>query len=304
MGEKLELDSISQIHEMIEYEKPKHPLITLIETSKIPSNRIMPLVDRQILSNLYSINLKNGQECELLYGRNHYDFEEGSMMFTAPGQCFTPFTQSKRVETDKPGWSLIFHPDLIRKSSLARKINEYTFFSYDSHEALHLSDQEIKTVTKVVMAIKDEYSQNIDVYSQDLIISNLELLLNYGKRYYGRQFITRSNMNKDIVIKFEDFLRSYFQSQTLESQGIPKVKYCAREMGYSSNYLSDLLKKETGKNTQEHIYFYLIEKAKNLLLASEDPVSSIAYLLGFEYPQHFSKLFKNKTGMSPTEYRK
>lgn len=222
-------------------------------------------------------------------------------MFIAPGQIITPISESKN--TDTAGWSLLFHPDLIRKGSLANKMKAYTFFSYDSHEALHVSEQERKTVSSIVKTIKKEYSQNLDIYSHELIISNLELLLNYCKRYYGRQFITRTNVNKDLIIKVEDFLQSYFDSHQLENQGLPNVKQCAEAMGYSPNYLSDLLKKETGKNTQEHIHFYLIEKAKTMLLGSEEPVYKIAQALGFEYQQHFSKLFKNKTGMSPVEYR-
>jgi AraC-like DNA-binding protein len=182
-------------------------------------------------------------------------------------------------------------------------MREYTFFSYDSHEALHLSDQERQTITTIVRTIEHEYSQNLDIYSQDVMISSLELLLNYGKRFYGRQFITRTHVNKDVVIRFEELLQTYFESDKPETQGLPTVKYCAEQMGYSSNYLSDLLKKETGKNTQEHIHFYLIEKAKNLLLGTEEPVYRIAYTLGFEYPQHFSKLFKSKTGLSPAQYR-
>ncbi len=300
MGKLMRIESISQIHEMIGYEKPKHPLITLIESAKIKPQNI-PVIDQQVISGLYSISLKNGQECKIIYGRQPYDFQEGSLMFIAPDQMITPVSESKYTETD--GWILLFHPDLIRKSSLAKKMKEYTFFSYDSSEALHLSDREKQTVTSIVKTIKEEYSQNIDVYSQELIISNLELLLNYCKRFYGRQFITRTNVNKDVVIRFEEFLQSYFDSDKPGSQGLPSVKYCAEKMGYSPNYLGDLLKKETGKNTQEHIYFHLIEKAKTMLLGTEEPVYRIAHTLGFEYQQHFSKLFKRKTGMSPTEYR-
>ncbi|MHB8128968.1 MAG: helix-turn-helix domain-containing protein, partial [Mobilitalea sp.] len=164
-------------------------------------------------------------------------------------------------------------------------------------------DQEKQTVTDIVRAIKDEYSQNLDIHSQDLIISNLELLLNYCNRFYGRQFITRTYVYKDVVIRFEEFLKTYFDSYKPESLGLPSVKYCAQEMCYSPNYLSDLLKKETGKTAQEHIHFYLVEKAKILLLGTQEPVNRIAHSLGFEYSQHFSTFFKNKTGMSPAEYR-
>ena len=299
MGKIMRIESISQILEMIGYEKPKHPLITLIEPAKI---KILPIaIEQQVTTSLYSISLKNGHECKIKYGRQMYDFQEGTLMFLAPDQTIEPISVSENPELD--GWVLLFHPDLIRKSSLGKKMNEYTFFSYDSHEALHVSDQEKQAVINIVKRIEAEYSQNLDIYSHDLIISNLELLLNYCQRFYGRQFITRANVNKDVVIRFEELLKSYFDSDKPASQGLPSVKYCAREMGYSPNYLSDLLRKETGKNTQEHIQFYLIEKAKTLLLGTEEPVYKIAYSLGFEYPQHFSKLFKHKTGMSPAEYR-
>ena len=299
MAKIMRIESISQLHELIGYEKPKHPLITFIEPAKI---KIRPIViKQQVTTSLYNISLKNGHECRIKYGRQNYDFQEGTLMFLAPDQIIEPVSVSENPEADS--WVLLFHPDLIRKSSLGKKINEYSFFSYDSHEALHVSDQEKQTVTHIVKRIETEYSQNLDIYSHDLIISNLELLLNYCQRFYGRQFITRANVNKDVVIRFEEFLKSYFDSDKPAAQGLPSVKYCAQEMGYSPNYLSDLLKKETGKNTQEHIQFYLIEKAKTLLLGTEEPVYKIAYALGFEYPQHFSKFFKNKTGLSPAEYR-
>jgi len=299
MEKILRIESISQINEMVGYEKLKHPLITLLEPWKV---KMIPVIEQKIIMSLYSISLKTGHECKIKYGRQNYDFKEGTLMCLAPGQTMEPLSTSDKSELN--GWVLIFHPDLISKSALGKKINEYTFFSYDSHEALHLSDQERQTVTDIVKAIKVEYSQNLDVHSQDLIISNIELLLNYCKRFYGRQFITRTNVYKDVVIRFEEFLKSYFDSDKPESQGLPSVKYCAQEMCYSPNYLSDLLKKETGKNTQEHIHFYLIEKAKIMLLGTQEPVNRIAHSLGFEYPQHFSKLFKDKTGMSPAEYRK
>lgn len=299
MSKIMRIESISQLHEMIGCEKPRHPMITLIEPSMIKTE--VPVIRRQITTNFYTISLKNGHECKIKYGRQNYDFQEGTLMFLAPEQVIEPITESESSEFD--GWVLIFHPELIRKSSLGKKMNEYTFFSYDSHEALHLSEQERKTVTGIVEAIRHEYSQNIDLYSQDLIISNLELMLNHCNRFYGRQFITRANVYKDVVIRFEAFLKDYFDSGKTESQGLPDVKFCAEAMGYSTNYLSDLLKKETGKSTQEHIHYYLIEKAKNMLLGTEEPVNRIASSLGFEYPQHFSKLFKNKTGVSPAEYR-
>lgn len=193
---------------------------------------------------------------------------------------------------------------LIRKSELDRKIDEFIFFSYDISEALHLSEKEKEIITNIVKTIENEFSQNIDEYSQDLIVSNIEVLLNYSKRFYGRQFITRSIADKDVMRRFNIVIGDYFDSKDLAENGIPSVKYLASKMGYSTNYLSDLLKKETGKNTQEHIQLHLIDKAKTLLLGSSEPVYKIAYMLGFEYPAHFSKFFKSKTEISPIKFRK
>lgn len=294
------IESISQLHELMGYEKPKHPLITLIDYSKIKP--ILRTAGLNIITGFYSISLKDGKNCAAKYGRQFYDFQEGSLAFIAPEHTIYIDEEVSR-ETESSGWNLCFHPDLIYKSSLDKSIREYSFFTYNSNEALHLSDLEKQIIIHIILEIENEISQNLDVFSQDLIVSYLELLLNHCKRFYGRQFITRTKINKDIVIRFEEFLKSYFNSSQLESRGLPSVKFCAGEMGYSPNYLSDLLKKETGKNTQEHIYYYLIEKAKAMLFRTNKPVNRIACELGFEYPQHFSKLFKNKTGMSPIEYR-
>jgi AraC family transcriptional activator of pobA len=302
MSHILKVESISQIHEIGGLEKPRHPLISFIESSReTPLAPTMPLVDLKIVSSLYTISLKNGHECQIVYGRQSYDFQEGSLICLAPGQTIIPTRPGDGG--GEFGWVLCFHPDLIRGSSLASKMRGYTFFDYDSHEALHLSEEERATVTNIGRAMRNEYSKNLDVYSRDLIVSNLELLCNHCLRFYGRQFITRTSVNQDVVSRFEKYIKTYLDSADLESKGLPSVKECAREMGYSTNYLSDLLRKETGKSTQEHIHFHLIEKAKDLLLGTDEPVSRIAYALGFEYPQHFSKLFKNQTGSSPAKFR-
>ena len=235
------------------------------------------------------------------YGRNKYDFQEGSLLCKAPEQVLT-FEVNDEPQTAN-GWGLYFHPDLIRRSSLGKHIKDYTFFSYDTNEALHLSDKEKEILEDIISKIKTEIGQNIDKHSQRLIVSNIELLLNYCDRFYDRQFITRENHNKDLISKFESFLDDYFGSKQLTEKGLPTVKFCAEQMGFSPNYLSDLLKKDTGKNTQEHIHFHLVEQAKTMLLNTNDTVSEIAYNLGFEYPQHFSKIFKKKTGISPASYR-
>ena len=193
--------------------------------------------------------------------------------------------------------------DLIRKSNLAEKISQYSFFNYDSNEALHLSDKERKTIEELLEKIVTEYSQNLDRHSQHLIVANIELLLDYCLRFYDRQFYTRTNINNDVVSKFERTLKEYYQTGKADKLGVPNVHYCANELNLSSNYLSDLLKKETGKTTQEHIHLHIIEKAKNILLNSNHSISEVGYTLGFEYPQHFSSLFKSKTGFSPRAYR-
>ena len=295
----IRIDSISRFHELIGYEKPKHPLLTLIDYSKIKP--LISTKDISITTSFYNISLKNGSSCKTRYGRQYYDFQEASLSFLAPGQ--TVYISEEFSEEESIGWNLCFHPDLIYNTTLGRRINEYMYFKYNTDEALHLSSQEKQKITGIVNDIENEFSQNIDMFSHELLISYLELFLNHCKRFYGRQFITRTKVNKEAVVKFEKFLECYFDSDELKAQGIPSVRFCAEKMGYSANYLSDLLKKETGKNTLEHIHLHLIEKAKNMLIGTEKSVNVIAYELGFEYPQHFSKLFKNKTGMSPVEYR-
>ncbi|VBB08599.1 Hypothetical protein LUCI_3877 [Lucifera butyrica] len=304
MGNILRVESISLLHEIFGYDKPKHPLISLIDLTHI--SPVSKYQHMQVVTGLYTISLKNGINCDVKYGRQYYDFDEGSLVFMAPGQVtMVEYGSYDKVITDgKENWMLCFHPDLIRKSKLGSKINEYSFFSYDVNEALHLSEYEKNIVTSIVRSIEHEYCQNIDVYSQDVIISNIELLLNHCNRFYGRQFITRSTINKDVVSQFETLIRNQIDLECLEEKGIPSVKSLAHELGYSPNYLSDLLKKETGKNVQEHIQLHLVEKAKTLLLNTSEPVYQISYRLGFEYPSHFSKFFKAQTGMSPVSFRK
>ncbi|MFN3589536.1 MAG: helix-turn-helix domain-containing protein [Spirosomataceae bacterium] len=203
----------------------------------------------------------------------------------------------------KMGWGLFFHPDLIRATTLNEKLKDYTFFNYEVSEALHLSDKEKGVLYQCVQIIQSELQENIDVHSQYIIVSTIELLLNYCSRFYGRQMITRSQTNKSIISQIESVLTHYTSANTILEQGLPTVKYLAEQVHLSPSYLSDLLKKETGKNAQEHIHFYLIEEAKNLLLNSEKNINEIAYNLGFEYPQYFNTLFKKKTGRTPKEFR-
>jgi AraC-like DNA-binding protein len=300
MKEIKTIKSITEVHQLLGLEKPQHPLVSVVNNENVCFTA--DLRNSRYVFDLYLISLKSGVSGSLGYGRNSYDFEEGTMIFTSPGQVIT-VGELQKEENKLDGWTLLFHPDLIRKSGLGKTIEHYSFFSYDANEALHLSDKEKNSITDLVIKIKEECNQNIDRHTQKLIISNIELLLDYCTRYFDRQFATRTNFNKDIVTKFENFVKDYFNSDKLAELGIPTVQYIGKQLSMSPNYLSDLLKKETGRNAQEYIHMYLIEKAKNTLLNSSQSVSEIAYELGFAYPQHFAKLFKNRTGLSPTEFR-
>lgn len=300
MKEIVQINSISESHEFLGLEKPKHPLISVLRTKSVLEN--FDVDNFKYSLGLYQISLKVNCPCSIVsYGRNSYDFQEGTMIFTAPNQVLE-FKKEEAVEDEK-GWTLAFHPDLIRKSELAKNIEKFNFFSYASNEALHLSEEEQNTVTEIVAKIEKEISQNLDTHSQTLIISNLELLLNYCVRFYDRQFYTRTNLNQDIASHFEQLIKEYYQLEKQLVLGIPTVQYFGDQMNMSSKYLSDLLKKESGQSTQDHIHKFIIEKAKTKLLSSKQSASQIAYSLGFEYPQYFSKIFKKKTTMSPNEFR-
>ena len=291
------VETISQLHEIAGFEKPKHPLVTVIDYSKVVVKDTPE--SGSFICSFYTVNFK--KHCSFLYGRQTFDHQEGTLHCTAPEQIIT-FDRKKEAGSSE-GWGLYFHPELIRNTALGKKINEYSFFNYSENEALHLSEQEKQTLLSILKQMENEYNTNIDHYSHDLIISNIELLLNYCKRFCGRQFITRTNQNKDIIVRFEEFITDYFNSHRLKNNGIPTVKFCAEAMNLSPNYFSDLLKSETGKNTQEHIHYHLLEQAKTRLTNSGLSITEIAYELGFEYPQNFSKLFKRKVGISPTEFR-
>ncbi len=256
------------------------------------------LVDAKAVLNLYSIFLKKNITGKLKYGQSHYDFDEGVLGMTAPGQLM-----SIQDQYEAQGWWLIFHPDFIQGYPLTKSINKYGFFSYHVNEALHLSAQEEALMESIFHNIAQEYNTSIDVHSQDVMISQLALLLNYTNRYYGRQFITRKNANQTLVSQFEDLLSGYFMTGQAETNGLPNVRYFADLLNVSSHYLSDMLRKHTGKNTQQHIQDKLIEKAKEDLSVTDLSVSEIAFRLGFEHAQSFSKLFKRKTGHAPLEYR-
>jgi len=299
MSNTIRINKISQIHDFLGLEGPRHPLITVlpIDERMVTAN----YRDTTFVMDLFQISLKKGIEGNISYGRNSYDFHDGTMVFTKPDQSMKFSTQEDFSNVS--GWTVIFHPDLIRKSELGKLIHQYDFFSYEISEALHVSNEEQKVLTEVVEKIQKEYEYILDRHSHELIVSNIKLILDYCTRYYDRQFYTRTNQNKDFVTKFESLLREYFTSSRPLEEGVPSVKFLGNEMNMSSHYLSDLLKKETGRSAQDHIYHFLIDRAKTQLLNTEESISQVAFGLGFEYPNHFSKLFKSKTGMTPAEFR-
>ncbi|SDT68416.1 transcriptional regulator, AraC family [Mucilaginibacter mallensis] len=294
----LHLHSISDIGDFIE-SNTRHPLVAVVDFSKA-EDKIEE--GTRISCDFYTIMFKNYSCNTFRYGRKTYDFQDGSLVCLAPKQIMTMDTEVEQRD-DRLGWGLFFHPDLIRGTALGKTIKDYTFFSYETNEALHLSDKEKQTLHGIVQKIDTELSENIDRHSGTLIVSNIELLLNYCTRYYDRQFITRKAANNDVLSKVEAVLRDYFRSTDLSEKHLPTVKYLADEVHLSANYLSDLLKRETGMNAQDHIHHYLIEAAKDLLLNTNKTVGELAFDLGFEYPQYFSRLFKSKTGLTPVEYR-
>ncbi|MEM0997566.1 MAG: helix-turn-helix transcriptional regulator [Bacteroidota bacterium] len=292
----IRIESISQLHQALGLPKPQHPLISVIDVAALQGKN--KPVGVRYTNDFYMISKKDGG-CGMLYGRNYYDFEEGVLLFTAPNQVIT----STGNTVQSTGWMLFFHPDLLRGSNLGQSMSRYTFFSYDVHEALHMSEKEEQILDDIIQKIEYEYHQNIDSHSQSLFVSSIELLLNYSMRFYERQFHTRARHNEDMVTKVESSLQTYYTQGLQLKSGTPSVGYIADQVNLSPNYLSDLLKKETGRNAKEHINHFVVEQAKTLLLTRSDNVSSIAYDLGFNYPHYFSRMFKQQTGMTPQQYR-
>lgn len=299
MKDIIHIKSISQVHDLLGIAKPRHPLVSILPIDQKMID--FDYGDHNYTFDFYQISLKEGLKGSWTYGRNSYDFNEGAMVFMKPKQIIK--MDQPREQRESNGWTLIFHPDLIHKSDLGDKITEYNFFSYEVSEALHLSHEEKKTLTDLVEKIQKEYESHIDKYSQELIISNIHILLKYCKRYYDRQFYTRTNLNKDWVTKFEKMIVAYYESDKVDEHGVLSVKYCAKMLNMSANYLGDLIKNETGQSAKEHIQNYIVEKAKTRLLGTNKSMSEIAYEFGFEYPQGFNKLFKAKVGMSPSKYK-
>jgi len=300
MSKFLHLQTIADLYKFFGLTKIHHPLMAVVDFSQVKNDHISE--ETTITSDFYTVMFKNYQSNTVKYGRKIVDFQDGSLICLAPNQAIEMDSDTEAME-NMAGWALCFHPDLIRATTLQAKMEEYSFFSYEISEALHLSEKEKQILHDCILKIQSELQENIDVHSQTIIVSNIELLLNYCTRFYGRQFITRKSSNNAVVVQIEKLLKEYFKKSDLTEAGLPTVKYLAEQVHLSPNYLSDLLKKETGKNTQDHIHFYLIEEARNILLSTNRSVAEIAYSLGFEYPQYFNKLFKQKTGKTPVQFR-
>lgn len=292
------INSISEWNRLFSLPKPQHPLISLLhhaDVKHISEDKWFGAV-----VNFYIISIKKDFKGKMKYGKNYYDFDEGTMSFISPGQVITVEDDETR---DCSGWSLMVHPDFIRNYALGRNIKNYGFFSYEVNEALHLSDKEDAMMESLIRNIEREYHSSIDNYSQDVMVSHLELLLNYSNRFYNRQFITRKSASNDLLIKVEELLTAYFDGDQVRRLGLPTVHYLSDQLHVSPNYLSDMLRTHTGQNTQQHIHNKLIEKAKEALTTTTLSVSEIAYQLGFEHSQSFNKLFRSKTNVSPLAFR-
>ncbi|MCG6189512.1 helix-turn-helix domain-containing protein [Maribellus maritimus] len=295
MNDIFKIKSVTEYNNLVGQET-LHPLVSIIDFSKVE-----PFHFFKAQMNVYAIFLKDIKCGNITYGINNYDYEEGTLIFISPGQVYG--VESTGEKQQPFGTALIFHPDLIHGTSLGKNINDYTFFSYEVNEALHLSARERTVVNDCLANIQYELEHAIDNHSKTLIVSYLELFLNYSKRFYERQFITRSHANKDILVRFEKVINDYFNSERPLESGLPSVRYCADKLFISPNYLGDLLKKETGKSAQEHIQLKMIDVAKEKIYDSQKSISEIAYELGFKHPQHFTRMFKKQVGISPNEYR-
>lgn len=274
-----------------------HPLVSIVDLTKATRTVNHVRMDYGV----YALFLKETKSCDIKYGRKYYDYQEGTIVCFAPGQ--TASVDMVKDEVAPRVYGILFHPDLIRGTSLGKSIKNYTFFSYAVSEALHLSDQEKETVMDCLRKISIELERPIDKHSKSLITMNIELLLNYCMRFYERQFITRADANRDAITRFEQLLDDYFQSPKPREDGLPTVKYFADRICLSPNYFGDMIKKETGKSPQEHIQEKIIEQAKGHIAETDETIGQIAYILGFQYPQHLCRLFKKRVGCTPNEYR-
>ncbi|MBX7108693.1 MAG: helix-turn-helix transcriptional regulator [Chitinophagales bacterium] len=300
MSQLFRFDTVSEYNALNNH-PTLHPLVSVIDFSKADPRSWGGEKNVKINYGLYCIFLKEVKCGDLKYGKNYYDYQDGTLVFVAPGQVME--IQNTGEPYQPKGHALVFHPDLIRGTALAKTIHEYSFWGYQSSEALHLSEKERQIVLDCFSKINFELQQGIDKHSKKLITSNIELFLNYCERFYDRQFITRDNANKGILEKFENLLNGYFTSDKPQNIGLPSVAYCADELNLSPNYFGDLIKKETGKTAKEYIQDTIIDVAKNKIFEGDKTVNQIAYELGFKYPQHFTRLFKQQVGYTPNKYR-
>jgi AraC-like DNA-binding protein len=295
----LTIETIDQYNNGVN-QKTFHPLVSIVDFSKAKPRR-RDMEESALSFKFYCVFLKDDKNCIIRYGRNNYDYQKGTLVFIAPDQVVS-------IEEDEEyyqpkGSALLFHPDLIRGTSLGNNFNDYTFFNYDVHEALHLSEDEKQIVMDCFSKINFEIRRSIDKHSKRLIVSNIELFLNYCIRFYERQFITREHVNSGILEKFENLLNEYFRSDRPQLIGIPTVSYFADVIHLSPNYFGDLVKKDTGKTAQEHIQIKMIEIAKNKIADHSKTISEVGYELGFKYPQHFTRFFKQQAGCTPNEFK-
>ena len=296
MDKILNLDSVDLYNKLYGLET-LNPLVSVIDLNKARSS--VDLI--RFNYGIYALYLKLEKACDIKYGRQTYDYQEGTIVCFAPGQTAETNPTTDKVQVNAHG--ILFHPDLLRGTSLGKNIKKYTFFSYEVNEALHLSEEERSIVMDCLKIIRMELEHGVDKHSKTLLVNHIELLLNYCMRFYERQFITRGKTNRDVLTRFENLLDEYFESTLAEQDGLPTVKYFADKLCLSSNYFGDMFKKETGKSPQEYIQEKVIELAKERISGTADTVSQIAYSLGFQYPQHFCRLFKKRVGYTPSEYR-
>lgn len=297
MSDIIRLEKVADYNYLLGVET-QHPLVSVVDLSKI--NR-RDVEHTHLHYGFYTIYLKESLCGELVYGRNSYDYEEGTLLFISPGQV-VKINRNAQLSQQK-GWALMFHPDLIHGSPLGKSIGDYNFFSYEINEALHVSEREKEILYECFSKIAYEIEQRLDKHSKRLIVNNIQLLLDYCMRFYDRQFLTRENVNRGTIEQFEKVLNDYFRSGKAQSTGLPSVAYIADKLNLSANYFGDLVKKETGKTAQEYIHLKIINLAKDQIFDASRSISEIAYDLGFKYPQHFTRMFKKSTGYSPNEYR-
>jgi AraC-like DNA-binding protein len=290
------LDTVRQYNDYVGVDT-LHPLVSVVDFDEVPT-----IIHYRHYMGVYAIFLKHIKCGDIIYGCQTYDYEDGTLVFVSPGQVYG--IDSNGAAVIPSGYGLIFHPDLLKGTHLGKTINNYNFFSYEVNEALHLSKKEKKTIIECLQKIAAEIEQNIDNHSKTLIVSNIELFLNYCMRFYDRQFITRNHANKDILVRFENLLADYFSAGRAAQLGLPTVSYCAEQLHLSPNYFGDLIKKETGSTALDYIQSKMIDQAKTFIFDHSKTFNQIASDLGFKYQQHFTRLFKQKTGMTPNAYRR